>query len=49
VADPLLKLLEPLPAGVVVVASGTSCRQQIAELSSRRPLHFAQWLARALE
>jgi Fe-S oxidoreductase len=44
-------LLEPLrqqPAGSVIVASGTSCRQQIEHLTARRPLHLAEVLAGAL-
>ena len=33
----------------VVVASGTSCRHQIVDLSERRPKHMAELLADALE
>ena len=37
------------PAGAVIVASGTSCRQQIEHLTPARPKHFAEVLAEALE
>jgi Fe-S oxidoreductase len=32
-----------------VVASGTSCRHQISELSELRPKHMAELLAEALQ
>lgn len=48
VARPLLDQLEALPPEMVVIASGTSCRQQIEHLSPVRPLHMAEWLAEAL-
>jgi Fe-S oxidoreductase len=48
VAKPLLQQLEKLPPDTVVLASGTSCRQQVSQLSPRRPLHMAEWLADAL-
>jgi FAD/FMN-containing dehydrogenase/Fe-S oxidoreductase len=48
VAAPLLEQIRQQPAGTVVAASGTSCRQQIAQLSSARPWHVAELLAEAL-
>lgn len=49
VAEPMLKLIEGLPEGATLVASGTSCRQQIADLSPARPMHMAELLAASLE
>jgi len=48
VAAPLLEQLAALPSDATVLASGTSCRQQVSQLSPRRPLHFVEWLARCL-
>jgi FAD/FMN-containing dehydrogenase/Fe-S oxidoreductase len=48
VAGPLLEQLSRLDPETVVIASGTSCRQQISQWSQHRPLHFAEWLAEAL-
>jgi len=48
VARPLIAQVEALAAGTTVVASGTSCRQQIAHLSKVKPVHMAELLARAL-
>jgi Fe-S oxidoreductase len=44
VAQPLLDLLRALPENTDVVASGTSCRQQIEHLHGGHPLHMAEWL-----
>jgi Fe-S oxidoreductase len=33
----------------VVVASGTSCRHQIVDLSNRRPKHMAELIADAID
>ncbi len=41
--------LESAPDDAIVVASGTSCRQQIEHMTPRRPLHLAEFLAMALE
>jgi Fe-S oxidoreductase len=49
VAEPLRRAVESLPAGTALVASGTSCRHQIADLSAARPLHLAEFLARCLD
>ena len=37
------------PPGTVIVASGTSCRQQIEHLTPARPKHMAELLAESLE
>jgi Fe-S oxidoreductase len=44
----LVRTLERQPAETVVVASGTSCRQQIEHLTSLRPKHAAEVLAEAM-
>lgn len=48
VAEPLVAAIEALPRETVVVASGTSCRHQIADLTDVRPLHLAELLAGCL-
>jgi FAD/FMN-containing dehydrogenase/Fe-S oxidoreductase len=48
VARPLVRLIDALPAGTDVVASGTSCRHQITHLTDTEPLHIAELLARHL-
>lgn len=48
VAGPLVKMIEALEPGTLLVASGTSCRQQIEHLTAMKPLHMAELLARAL-
>jgi FAD/FMN-containing dehydrogenase/Fe-S oxidoreductase len=48
VAGPLVAAIEALPRGTAVVASGTSCRHQIADLTDVHPLHLAEFLARHL-
>jgi FAD/FMN-containing dehydrogenase/Fe-S oxidoreductase len=48
VGEPLQRLVEALPVGATVVASGTSCRHQIGDLTDVRPLHVAELLARHL-
>jgi Fe-S oxidoreductase len=49
VAEPLIQQIRGQPFGTVVVASGTSCRQQIGHLAPVRPRHMAELLAEALE
>jgi len=49
VARPLLESIDALPEGAVLVASGTSCRHQVAQLAGRRALHMAELLAAALD
>jgi Fe-S oxidoreductase len=48
VAEPLARRIREQPFGTVVVASGTSCRQQISHLAPVRPRHMAEVLADAL-
>jgi Fe-S oxidoreductase len=48
VAEPLIEKIKEQPFGTVVIASGTSCRQQIAHLAPVRPRHMAEVLASAL-
>jgi FAD/FMN-containing dehydrogenase/Fe-S oxidoreductase len=48
VAEPLVQQIRAQPFGTVVVASGTSCRHQIAHLAPVRPRHMAEVLAEAL-
>ncbi|MDE0630861.1 MAG: FAD-binding protein [Caldilineaceae bacterium] len=45
----LFPAVRDLPAGTLLVASGTSCRDQIEEFAGRAPLHMAQILAKALK
>lgn len=49
VAKPLMEKVRALPYGSLVVASGTSCRQQIGHLAPVRARHMAEVLADALE
>jgi FAD/FMN-containing dehydrogenase/Fe-S oxidoreductase len=48
VAEPLLGQIRGQPFATVVVASGTSCRQQIGHLAPLRPRHMAELLADSL-
>jgi FAD/FMN-containing dehydrogenase/Fe-S oxidoreductase len=48
VAAPMLERIRAEGKGITVVASGTSCRHQISELSEIRPKHMAELLAEAL-
>jgi len=48
VAEPLIRQIRSQPFGNIVVASGTSCRQQIHHLTQVRTLHMAEVLAEAL-
>jgi Fe-S oxidoreductase len=48
VAEPLTGMVRAQPFGTVVIASGTSCRQQIGHLAPVRPRHMAEVLAQAL-
>jgi FAD/FMN-containing dehydrogenase/Fe-S oxidoreductase len=45
VAAPLVTAIEELPERSALLASGTSCRHQIAHLTNGRPLHLAEFLA----
>jgi Fe-S oxidoreductase len=48
VAQRLLDQIENQPPETEVIASGTSCRHQITDLTSLRPKHMAELLAEAL-
>jgi Fe-S oxidoreductase len=48
VAQRLLDAIDNQPAGTEIIASGTSCRHQITDLSKTRPKHMAELLAEAL-
>ena len=48
VAQRLLDQLENQPPGTEVIASGTSCRHQITDLTNLHPKHIAELLAEAL-
>jgi FAD/FMN-containing dehydrogenase/Fe-S oxidoreductase len=48
VAEPLMQMVRSQPFGTVVVASGTSCRQQIEHLAPVHARHMAEVLADAL-
>jgi FAD/FMN-containing dehydrogenase/Fe-S oxidoreductase len=48
IAEPLIKAIKQQPPGTIVVASGTSCRQQIAHTTATLPLHMAEVLASGL-
>ena len=48
IAEPLIAKIKEQPFGTVVIASGTSCRQQISHLATVRPRHMAEVLANAL-
>jgi len=49
VAKPLVQKINALEPETRLVASGTSCRQQINHLTSHSPLHMAELLAQALD
>lgn len=49
VAAPLKAQVDALPPGTALLASGTSCRHQIAHTTDRHPLHMAEFLAASLE
>ena len=48
VAEPLIDKIKGQPAGTQIVASGTSCRHQIADLTNIHPKHMAEVVAEAL-
>jgi Fe-S oxidoreductase len=49
IAEPLVQMVRNVPQGAAVVASGTSCRQQLSHLAPVRPRHMAELLAAGLE
>jgi Fe-S oxidoreductase len=46
--DGLLPAVETAPPSTIIVADGFSCREQIAQLSHRQALHFAEVLAQPM-
>ena len=48
IAQRLLYQINNQPQGTEVIASGTSCRHQITDLTNLRPKHMAEFLAEAL-
>jgi len=48
IAEPIIQVIKSQPFGNIVVASGTSCRQQIQHLATVRTMHMAEVLAEAL-
>ncbi len=48
VATHLIDKIDNQPLGTEIVASGTSCRHQISDLTNTRPKHMAELLAEAL-
>src|SRR5947199_429224 len=48
VAQRLLDNIDDQPAGTEIIASGTSCRHQITDLTNTRPKHMAELLADAI-
>ena len=48
VAQRLLDAIDNQPAGTEIIASGTSCRHQITDLTNIRPKHMAELLAEAI-
>jgi FAD/FMN-containing dehydrogenase/Fe-S oxidoreductase len=48
VAQRLLDAIDNQPTGTEIIASGTSCRHQITDLTNVRPKHMAELLAEAL-
>jgi Fe-S oxidoreductase len=48
VAQHLIDKIENQPPGTEIIASGTSCRHQISDLTNAQPKHMAELLAEAL-
>jgi FAD/FMN-containing dehydrogenase/Fe-S oxidoreductase len=48
VAADLLGKIDNQPAGTEIIASGTSCRHQIVDLTNARPKHIAELIAEAI-
>jgi hypothetical protein len=48
VAADLLDKIDKQPVGTEIIASGTSCRHQISDLTNVRPKHMAELIAEAL-
>jgi Fe-S oxidoreductase len=48
VAQRLLDDIDNQPPGAEIIASGTSCRHQIMDLSNARPRHMVELIADAI-
>jgi Fe-S oxidoreductase len=48
VAQRLLDAIDSQARGTEIIASGTSCRHQITDLSNAHPKHMAELLAEAI-
>ena len=48
VAAHLIDKIDNQPPGTEIIASGTSCRHQLADLTNARPKHMAELVAEAL-
>jgi Fe-S oxidoreductase len=48
VAQRLLDNIDNQPPGTEIIASGTSCRHQITDLSNARPRHMVELIAEAI-
>jgi len=48
VAGHLIDKIDNQPLGTEIIASGTSCRHQISDLTNMRPKHMAELLASAI-
>jgi Fe-S oxidoreductase len=48
VAAHLIDKIDNQPPGTEIIASGTSCRHQISDLTNARPKHMAELLAEAI-
>ncbi|HEU5247652.1 MAG TPA: FAD-linked oxidase C-terminal domain-containing protein [Candidatus Udaeobacter sp.] len=49
VAQDLIDKIDNQPRGTEIIASGTSCRHQITDLTNIRPKHMAELIAEALQ
>ena len=49
IAQPLIEQINSFPPEAKIVLGGTSCRQQVAQLTNRHPLHLAQVFESALQ
>ncbi|HTD85525.1 MAG TPA: hypothetical protein VK850_03020, partial [Candidatus Binatia bacterium] len=48
VGQRLINKIDNQPPGTEIIASGTSCRHQISDLTNTRPRHMAELLADAI-
>jgi Fe-S oxidoreductase len=48
VATHLIDKIDKQPPGTEIIASGTSCRHQLLDLTNRHPKHMAELIAEAL-